>query len=103
MNDISAHNATMVKHIADVSGHAVLLKGQLQECELHWNQATVDNVRLHQKVSLLSGKLEVRRRTVAYIAKRPRHILPLLQQAAGSASCLSVRLINDLTSAACPV
>ena len=67
MDQISASNASMLKHIADVSGHTMLLKGQLQECELRWNRATADNVRLHQQVSLLSTKLEVSHRFVCYM------------------------------------
>lgn len=67
MDQISTSNASMLKHIADVTGHTMLLKGQLQECELRWNRATADNVRLHQQVSLLSAELEVRHRLLAYM------------------------------------
>lgn len=59
MNHINAHNAEMVKHIADVEGHTALLKGQLQQTELHWNRAVADNTRLHQQMAVLSAKLKV--------------------------------------------
>ena len=59
MNHINAHNAEMVKHIADVEGHTTLLKGQLQQTEVHWNRAVADNARLHQQMAVLSARLEV--------------------------------------------
>lgn len=59
MNDINAHNAEMVKHIADVEGHTALLKGQLQQTETHWNRAVADNARLHHHMAVLSAKLQV--------------------------------------------
>ena len=59
MNHINAHNSEMVKHIADVEGHTALLKGQLQQTEMHWNRAVDDNARLHQQMAMLSAKLKV--------------------------------------------
>ena len=59
MDQISVRNGDMVKHIADVEGHTVLLKGQLEECERKWNKAHAENVRLHQQVSSLRARLQV--------------------------------------------
>ena len=59
MNHINAHNAEMVKHIAAVEGHTVLLKGQLRQTELHWNRALADNARLHQQMAVLTVRIEV--------------------------------------------
>ncbi len=59
MDQISVRNGDMVKHIADVEGHTVLLKGQLEECERKWNKAHAENVRLHQQVSSLHARLQV--------------------------------------------
>ena len=59
MDQISVRNGRMVKHIADVEGHTVLLKGQLAECERQWNKARAENARLHQKVSSLHARLQV--------------------------------------------
>ncbi|KAL0031447.1 hypothetical protein WJX77_000984 [Trebouxia sp. C0004] len=58
MDQISVCNGHMVKHIADVEGHTVLLKGQLEECERQWNKALAENARLHQKVSSLDARLQ---------------------------------------------
>ncbi len=59
MDQTSVRNGDMVKHIADVEGHTVLLKGQLEECERQWNKALAENARLHQKVSSLRARLQV--------------------------------------------
>lgn len=59
MNHINAHSAEMVKHIAAVEGHSALLKGQIQQTELHWNRALADNARLHQQMALLTSRMEV--------------------------------------------
>ena len=59
MYQISVHNGHMVKHIAEVEGHTVLLKGQMDECERHWNKALADNARLHQQVSCLHARVQV--------------------------------------------
>ena len=59
MDQISVRNGHMVKHIADVEGHTVLLKGQLEECERRWNTALAENARLQQQVSSLCAKLQV--------------------------------------------
>ncbi len=58
-DQISLRNGHMVKHIADVEGHTVLLKDQLEECERQWNKALAENARLHQKVSSLRARLQV--------------------------------------------
>lgn len=59
MNHINAHNSEMVKHIAAVEGHTALLKGQFQQCEVHWNWAQADNACLHQQMALLTARTEV--------------------------------------------
>ncbi len=59
MDQVSVRNGDMVKHIADVEGHTVLLKGQLEECEHQWNKSRAENARLHQKVSSLRASLQV--------------------------------------------
>lgn len=41
-DQISLRNGHMVKHIADVEGHTVLLKDQLEECERQWNKALAE-------------------------------------------------------------
>ncbi|DBB10757.1 TPA: hypothetical protein ACH3X3_007241 [Trebouxia sp. C0006] len=60
MDQVSVRNGDMVKHIADVEGHTVLLKGQLEECEHQWNKSRAENARLHQKVSSLRASLQAK-------------------------------------------
>lgn len=59
MNHINAHNAEMVKHIADVEGHIALLVGQLKQTETHWDWAVANNARLHQQMAVFTARLEV--------------------------------------------
>ena len=59
MDQISVRNGHMVKHIADVEGHTVLIKAQLEECERRWNTALAENACLQQTVSFLRAKFQV--------------------------------------------
>ena len=47
----------MVKLITDVEGHTStkLLKGELQECEMHWNGALADNACLQRQDPVLTA------------------------------------------------
>lgn len=60
MDGLSVQSAAMVKHITDVEGHTKLLKGQLQECEMHWNRASASNACLQRQSSVLTAQLPVR-------------------------------------------
>ncbi|KAL3161584.1 hypothetical protein ABBQ32_010445 [Trebouxia sp. C0010 RCD-2024] len=57
MDGLRVQNAAMVKHITDVEGHIELLKGKLQECEMHWNRALASNACLQRQSSVLTAQL----------------------------------------------
>lgn len=90
MNHINVHSAEVVKRIAAVEGHTTLLKGQLQQSELHWNRAIDDNVRLHQQIAALTARLEVCDCSVMVSIMQGLHGQPLV-----SSTCLACRRSNN--------
>ena len=59
VDQIVAHNAQRVVHIAEVEGHTVLIKSHLRDCELQWHKALANNAWLHQQLALLTTEVQV--------------------------------------------
>ena len=59
MDQLTAHNAQMVVHIAENEGCTVLIKSHLQDCELQLHKALANNAWLHQQLALLNSEVQV--------------------------------------------